>query len=413
MKYIDQSTAMLFNSPLAPYVETYKKHFIQESYSPKTIKTYIYCIAHFSHWMTQSNIDIHHVNKATINEFICGHLSSCTCKNVCRTKRDTHAALIHLLDILLEEGVLIPPHKKLTPVDKELQAFDDYMNHVKGLAPKTRSVYLCIIKRLLLEQFSGKPVVISAIKTKDVRQFLNSQKQLYTTSGDFSLLISSVRGYFRYRITCGDQVNHLIGVANYPANWQFSSLPKALNSEEIQCLLKALDYNGPSALRTKAIVRCALDLGLRSCEIAYLGLDDIDWQAGTIILKKTKSRREDTMPLPEATGVALADYLRFERPQTKKNRSVFVRSIAPKEQVIAPDLVRHAIRQAYERAGLPYTRAHLLRHTMANRLLEKGSSLKEVADILRHRSLNTTMIYAKLDSKNLVKVALPWPGRKS
>jgi len=79
---------------------------------------------------------------------------------------------------------------------------------------------------------------------------------------------------------------------------------------------------------------------LRSCEIAHLGLDDIDWQAGTIILKKTKSRREDTMPLPEATGVALADYLRFERPQTKKNRSVFVRSIAPKEQVIAPDLVR-------------------------------------------------------------------------
>jgi len=413
MKYLDQSTEMLLNSPLVPYIEIYKQHFIQESYSPITIKKYFYCIAHFAHWMTQSNIDIYHVNKATINKFICGHLPVCTCKNASLTEKDTHAALTHLLNILLEEGVLTPSHKKMTPVDKELQAFDDYMNNVKGLAPKTRSGYLCIIKRLLSEQFSGKPVVISAIKARDVRQFIRIQKQLYTTSGDFSLLISSVRGYFRYRITCGDQVNHLIGVANYPANWQLSSLPKALNSEEVQCLLKALDYNGPLALRTKAIVHCALDLGLRSCEIANLGLDDIDWQTGTIILKKTKSRREDTMPLPETTGVALADYLRFERPKTKKNRSVFVRSMAPLEQEISPNVVRYAIRQAYKRAGLPYTRAHLLRHTMANRLLNKGNSLKEVADILRHRSLNTTMIYAKLDSRNLVKVALPWPGRKS
>jgi site-specific recombinase XerD len=89
---------------------------------------------------------------------------------------------------------------------------------------------------------------------------------------------------------------------------------------------------------------------------------------------------------------------------------VFVRHVAPRDQPIGPDLVRKAIRQAYARAGLPYTRAHLLRHTMASRLLEGGSSLKEVADILRHRSLNTTLIYAKLDSKNLAAVALPWPG---
>ena len=68
------------------------------------------------------------------------------------------------------------------------------------------------------------------------------------------------------------------------------------------------------------------------------------------------------------------------------------------------------VRQAYARAGLPYTRSHLLRHTMANRLLAGGSSLKEVADVLRHRSLNTTLIYAKLDSRKLVAVALPWPG---
>ena len=137
--------------------------------------------------------------------------------------------------------------------------------------------------------------------------------------------------------------------------------------------------------------------------------DDIDWRGGTVTLRRSKSRREDILPLPEATGRAIVDYLRFERPPTI-NRSVFVRHVAPRDQPIGPDLVRKAIRQAYARAGLPYTRAHLLRHTMASRLLEGGSSLKEVADILRHRSLNTTLIYTKLDSKNLATVALPWPG---
>ncbi len=136
-------------------------------------------------------------------------------------------------------------------------------------------------------------------------------------------------------------------------------------------------------------MRCALDLGLRSGEVARLSLDDIDWRAGTITLRHTKGRREDVLPLPAATGEAIAAYLKHERPKTS-NRAVFVRHVAPRDEPVGPDLVRKTIRQAYARAGLPYTRSHLLRHTMANRLLAGGSSLKEVADVLRHRSLNTT-----------------------
>ena len=164
--------------------------------------------------------------------------------------------------------------------------------------------------------------------------------------------------------------------------------------------------------RACAIVRCALDLGLRSSEVAHLSLDDIDWHAGTITLRHTKGRRVDILPLPAATGEAIAKYLELERPKTS-NRAVFVRNVAPRDEPVGADLVRKTIRQAYARAGLPYTRSHLLRHTMANRLLAGGSSLKEVADVLRHRSLNTAMIYAKLDSRNLAAVALPWPGSAS
>ena len=207
-------------------------------------------------------------------------------------------------------------------------------------------------------------------------------------------------------------MHHLIGVTSYPANWQQATLPKALSSSEIERLLGALEHDGSSARRTEAIVHCALDLGLRSSEVANLGLDDIDWCAGTITLRRTKGHREDVMPLPAATGHAIANYLKFERPHTT-NRAVFVRNIAPRDQPVGSDLIRKSIRQAYARAGLPYTRSHLLRHTMASRLLAGGSSLKEVTDVLRHRSLNTTLIYAKLDSRTLAAVALPWPGSVS
>jgi integrase len=222
-------------------------------------------------------------------------------------------------------------------------------------------------------------------------------------------VVASLRGYFRYRASLGDVVHGLIGAVSYPANWQLASLPKTLTAEEVEQLVGSFGKPGRSMRRADAIVRCALDLGLRSGEVARISLDDIDWRAGTIALRHTKGRREDVLPLPASTGEAIAAYLKLERPKTC-NRAVFVRHVAPRDEPVGPDLVRKTIRQAYARAGLPYTRSHLLRHTMANRLLAGGSSLKEVADVLRHRSLNTTLIYAKLDSRNLVEVALPWPG---
>jgi site-specific recombinase XerD len=283
------------------------------------------------------------------------------------------------------------------------------MDHVRGLAPTTRRLYLRTVQRLLQEQFADRPVVMSALTPEDLRRFVACQSKLYSTPGDATSMISALRGYFRFRTTCGDKVHGLIGVLAYPIKWKLASLPKALSSTEVERLEAALGGEGRSARRSDAMVRCALDLGLRRGEVAGLSLDDIDWRAGTITLRGTKGRREDCLPLPAATARAIADYLRLERPQTD-SRAVFVRHATPVGRPIGPDCVGKTIRQAYARAGLPYTRAHLLRHTMASRLLAGGSSLKEVADVLRHRSLDTTLIYAKLDSRNLSAVALPWPG---
>ncbi len=403
----------LLESQLAPQVDAFMLHLLDCRYASNTINNYLSGLTHFAHWISQCNIDIKSIDETLIKHFLDDHLPCCHCKKpVFHHRSDLHAALGHLLVQLRANAVVADPAIGLTPVDEELLRFDEYMNRVRGLAPKTRQHYLAIIRRLLLGQFADQPVAISAFKPDDIRKFVVCQSEFCKVPASISAPVSALRSYFRYRTTLGDCVYHLIGVTSFPANWQQATLPKTLNNDEVERLLAALDYDGAAARRTAAIVHCALDLGLRSSEVAHLGLDDIDWCAATITLRGTKSRREDVMPLPVATGQAIADYLTYERPSTN-NRAVFVRNVAPRDQPVGPDLIRKSIRQAYARAGLPYTRSHLLRHTMASRLLAGGSSLKEMADVLRHRSLNTTLVYAKLDSRNLSEVAMPWPGSAS
>lgn len=407
-----QSTRIdwLAKGHLAPHVEAYKLYLTDRGYATTTLANCVRSIAHFAQWAYGRRLRIRCIDEGIVAEFLDDHLPRCRCiGTVQRDRRGLSAALGHLLAVLRARGAVAPATVSTTPVDEELRRYDEHMDHVRGLAPKTRSIATRIARRLLAARFGDGAIDITAIKPDHVRRFFAQQAKLYSKPVNTGTVVATLRGYFRYRAALGDAVHGLIGALSYPANWQLASLPKTLTDEEVGQLVNSLGKLGRSLRRADAIVRCALDLGLRSGEVARLNLDDIDWRAGTITLRHTKSRREDVLPLPASTGQAIAAYLKQERPKTR-NRAVFVRHVAPRDQPVGPDLVRKTIRQAFARAGLPYTRSHLLRHTMANRLLASGASLKEVADVLRHRSLNTTLIYAKLDSRKLVKVALPWPG---
>lgn len=403
----------LAKGPFAPHIDAYRQYLTDRGYATTTFSNYMRSIAHFAQWARSRRLQVRRIDESVVTEFLDGHLPECRCTgSICRDRRSLSAALGHLLVVLRARGIVAPPAVRSTPVDEELLRYDTYMDHVRGLAPKTRSIVLRIVGRLLVSRFGDGAIDIAAIKPDHVRRFFAQQAKLYSRPATASTVVSALHGYFRYRTSLGNKVHGLIGVLSFPANWQLSSLPKTLTAEEVEQLIGALGQSGRSMRRADAIVRCALDLGLRSGEVARIGLDDINWRAGTITLRHTKGRREDVLPLPVATGKAIAAYLQHERPKTS-NRAVFVRHVAPRDVPVGPDLVRKTIRQAFARAELPYTRSHLLRHTMANRLLAGGSSLKEVADVLRHRSLNTTMIYAKLDSRKLIEVALPWPGSTS
>jgi integrase/recombinase XerC len=395
--------------PLSPYVDAFKLYLTDRGYAKNSFSNCMGSVAHFAQWIHCRRVDIQRIDELVLGEFLDGHLPSCHCVGVVQRHRPSlSAALGHLLVVLRAQGVIAPPVVSKAPVDEELRHYDEYMDHVRGLAAKTRALALRIVRRFLISRFGDYAIDIMAIKPEHVRRFFALEAKLYSKPVTAGVVVASLRGYFRYRASLGDLVHGLIGVLSYPANWQMSSLPKTLTTEEVERLVESLGQGDGSQRRSAAIVRCALDLGLRSGEVARLSLDDIDWRAGTIALRHTKGRREDVLPLPATTGKAIAAYLKDGRPKTS-NRAIFVRHVAPRDLPVGPDLVRKTIRQAYANAGLPYTNSHLLRHTMANRLLAGGSSLKEVADVLRHRSLNTTLIYAKLDSRNLVEVALPWP----
>jgi integrase len=295
---------------------------------------------------------------------------------------------------------------------EELRHYDEHLCDVRGLAAGTRSQRGRIVGRFLHQEFAACPVDIARLHPEDVRRFIADQLDVVRSPSSASQLAAALRSYFRYRTTCGDQVGALTAVITNPVHWRLASLPRALKPNEIERLLNAFVAVRRSPKRGYAIVRCALDMGLRAGEIAHLMISDIDWTTGTVTLRGTKSLRQDILPLPMETGQALADYLQHERPLVS-NPAVFIRCLGRHDQPITSTAIQKVIKRAGHRIGLMHFSAHSLRHTLACRLVENGSSLKEVADVLRHRSLNATLIYAKLDTPKLSAVALPWPGSGS
>lgn len=385
-------------------------HLKHGHYSLATRRTYLGSLAHLARWMTQCCLPLRLLDESTVERFLARHVPHCDCpRPVVRTRNELRAACVHLLDVLREQHVIAEPTREVGHIADELHRYDDYMRQVQGLIEGTRGSRLRIVQRLLLHKFADGPVVIGELQPDDVRKFIAQQLDLRSTTSNATTITSALRAYFRYRTSCGDRVHGLVGVIAKPAHWSLAALPRALSDAEASRLLSSFVTTLPSPRRGYAMVRCALDMGLRCSEVAKLQLADIDWRQGTVRLRRTKSRREDILPLPALAGRALADYLRHERPKTT-NPAVFVRRRAPRDQPIGVDAVRRVIRDAFRRIGLTHGRTHALRHTVASRLLDRGGSLKEVADVLRHRSLNTSLIYAKLDQPRLAAVALPWLG---
>lgn len=190
------------------------------------------------------------------------------------------------------------------------------------------------------------------------------------------------------------------------AGWRLSSLPRALEPDQVARLLSSCDRSTPLGRRDFAIVTLLSRLGLRACEVARLSLDDIDWGAGELTIRGKGSTFEQ-LPLPHDVGEALVWFLRDGRPASA-SREVFLSARAPLGP-LSSAAVTAVVRYACDRAGVERVGAHRLRHTVATELLRAGTPLAQIAPILRHASVSTTAIYAKIDREALRALARPWP----
>jgi integrase/recombinase XerD len=194
------------------------------------------------------------------------------------------------------------------------------------------------------------------------------------------------------------------------ANWSMPSIPRAIEADHVRQLLASFDRRTPMGRRDYAIVLLLARLGLRAGEVACLELDDIDWDAGELSVRG-KGGARTALPLPAEVGEAIAAYLRHGRRHSTSRR-VFLRSKAPIRGFLGQCAIGSIIRHALQRTGIqaPTTGAHQFRHALATQMLRRGASLTEIGEVLRHRSPQTTTLYAKVDLKALRTLALPWPG---
>ena len=224
------------------------------------------------------------------------------------------------------------------------------------------------------------------------------------------LLTTALRSFLRYARYCGAVTLDLAAAVPAVAHWSMSSIPRAIPADAVRQLLAAIDRRTATGCRDYAILLLLARLGVRASEVARLELDDLDWHAGQITVRGKRGVRE-ALPLPTEVGAAIAAYLRQGRPPSSSRR-VFLRAHAPTGGFAGPSAIADVVRRALGRAGVtaPTKGAHQFRHALATRMLHDGASLTEIGEILRHRSPETTMIYAKVDLDALRTLALPWPG---
>jgi integrase len=284
-----------------------------------------------------------------------------------------------------------------------------YLLQERGLTLPVTKRYGDVARQFLcacLGQQGESPIGLGNVRASDVTALVLQQAHSYST-GTAKLWASALKSWLRFLHVKGELSHDLTGAVPAIAGWRMTGLPKAIEPAQVNQLLGSCDRRTHTGRRDYAVILLMVRLGLRACEVAALELDDIDWGRGELVVRG-KGGREDPLPLPSDVGEALAGYLRLRRSPIESRRT-FLRVRAPRGP-LSKSAVLAMVRQRFLKLGLPPFGAHRLRHTTATQMLRKGGSLDEIAHVLRHRSHDTTAIYAKVDRTALRQLAQPWPG---
>jgi integrase/recombinase XerD len=403
----------LQQSLLGPLFNDVTAHLVGRGHATSAVHQYIESIEHFDRWLRRTRRLASEVDERVIARFLDGHLPRCRCSApASKTKHQVRAALRQLLIVL--RALNVAPERPLesSAVLDLIGQFRDHLRDVRGAAPATCAYYGRYAQEFVTGHVGDRIAELSCIPPSTITRFFTERSERWTT-GSMKVATTALRSFFRFLQVTGRADARLARAVPRIPLWRLASIPRVLTDEQIRAVLGSFDRSTSMGLRDHAMVTCLAALGLRACEVVALRIEDFDWRAGTITVPATKTRREDVLPLPASVARALLAYLRRGRPASR-TRHVFVRHVAPVGTAAGPSIVRRAVRAACARAGLDPRLAgpHVFRHTIATRLIRAGATVKEVADVLRHRSIDTVAIYAKVDLPALRLVALPWPGAR-
>ena len=311
---------------------------------------------------------------------------------------------------LRQSGTVPMPQPRL-PRDAKSRlehAFVDYLAKERGVCEATIDNYRHEVVRFLAYCCTRGSLTPVRIAAKDLNAFV-LQRARQVRPRRAKLTVTALRSFCQFLQFRGDLTHDLTGAILTVPNWRLTSVPPSLAPRDVRRLLRHCDQRTPTGQRNFTILLILARLGLRASEVMLMTLDDIDWEAGQVVVRGKGSRHED-LPLPRDVGAAIATYLRRWRPPCTTRR-LFVRVRAPIRGFRTYEAISSIVKRALARTGLhPPTRgAHLLRFTLATNVLRRGGSLAEVAEILRHRHPDTTALYAKVDVHALRTVAPRWP----
>lgn len=302
----------------------------------------------------------------------------------------------------------LAPCAPVGPVEVLIDAYKAYLLKERGVSTSTVRNYVQVARLFLShrEETAGA-LDLQSLTPGAVSEFVLAECRR-SSVGSAKCMVTRLRCLLAFLHVAGHTEVALRWAVPSVASWRLTSLPKAIDSADVALLMASCDRQGATGQRDFAVLTVLYRLGLRAGEVAALALSDIDWRYGEMVVTG-KANRAERLPLPADVGEAIVAWLQHGRPAACPCTCVFT-SVRPPLGRLGAGAITGIVRRACQRAGLPAMGAHRLRHTAATQMLQAGASLGDVGQVLRHRSMNTTAIYAKVDRRALVALVRPWPG---
>mgnify|MGYP006282788595 CR=1 FL=1 len=396
------------SGPLGPYVDEFAQWLAEQGYTRDITSRKIRLVADLSRWLARRRMDATDLNEQRLESFL--RQRRRILPHYCGERPALHQFLAQLRTLGVTPGP--SPDAEHTELHRVLTTYTQYLVQERALSPMTVKQQVAYIRRFLCERFGTTQVHCEALGPADIAAHLLQHNNTASPRGP-QAIATALRTFLRFLYVRGVVGNNLAGAVPRMAHWHLAGVPKFLTAEQVESLLRGCDLGTALGRRDHAVLLLLARLGLRACELIRMELDDIDWTTGELTVRG-KAGQQDRLPLPADIGEALAAYLHYDRPRCA-NRHLFVRMNAPHRGFRSSMAIHYIVSKALERANLnpAHKGARLLRQSLATNMLGHGATLSQIGEVLRHRSQDSTELYAKVDVNRLRALARPWPGAEA